>query len=125
MSATLETVANPRLVQALVHRDGSAVQAMLGEATLLVPASENRDGEPVILIHRAAAGRRLICAFTDLEALQAWDRNPPERAVALDAPAVGDLVPDGMVALNPAGPGALVVDGLALTGESGGGGATG
>jgi hypothetical protein len=117
MSAALENVANPRLVRALVHGDGVALQATLTDATLLVPASENREGEPVIQIRRAAAGRRLVCAFTDLEALQAWDRNPPNRAVALDAPAVVDLVGDGMVALNPAGPGALVVDGFALAGD--------
>jgi hypothetical protein len=120
MSATLQNVANPRLVGALVHGDGVALQTTLADATLLVPAFENREGEPVIQIRRAAAGRRLVCAFTDLEALQAWDRNPPDRAVALDAPDVADLVGDGMVALNPAGPGALVVDGFALAGDPAG-----
>jgi hypothetical protein len=38
---------------------------------VLVPALENREGEAVIHIRRGAAGRPLICAFTDLEALQA------------------------------------------------------
>lgn len=115
MSTTLATVVNPRLVEALLHGDAGQVKAMLAGATLLVPASENRDGETVIQMRRGPSGRRLVCGFTDLEALQAWDRNPPDRAVALDAPAVADLVPDGMVALNPAGPGALVLDGPALT----------
>ena len=114
MSAALETVANPSLVRALLHGDGSEVQLTLADATLLVPASENRDGDVVIQIRRGAAGRRLVCAFTDLEALQAWDREPPDTAVALDAAAVAGLVVEGMVALNPAGPGALVLDGPAL-----------
>jgi SseB protein N-terminal domain len=111
MSAVLENVANPGLVQALLHGDGSEVQNTLAGSTLLVPASENGDGETSIQIRRGAAGRRLVCAFTDLEALQAWDRSPADAAVALDAAAVAGLVTGGMVALNPAGPGALVLDG--------------
>jgi hypothetical protein len=112
VSAALENVANPGLVQALLHGDGSGVQTSLAGSTLLVPASENRDGEASIQIRRGAAGRRLVCAFTDLEALQAWDRSPADAAVALDAAAVAGLVTGGMVALNPAGPGALVLDGV-------------
>jgi hypothetical protein len=111
MSAVLENVANPGLVQALLRGDGNAVQTTLAGSTLLVPTSENRDGETSIQIRRGAAGRRLVCAFTDLEALQAWDRSPADVAVALDAAAVAGLVSGGMVALNPAGPGALVLDG--------------
>jgi len=113
MSATLESVTNPGLVRALIDEDLGEVQAGLARATLLVPATQIRDGETVIQIRRGAAGRPLVCAFTDLEALQAWDRNPPETAVALDAASIGDLVVGGMVALNPAGPGALVLDGPA------------
>jgi len=111
MSATLENVANPGLVQALLDGDGSEVATILAGSTLLVPASENHDGETSIQIRRGAAGRRLVCAFTDLEALQAWDRSPADAAVALDAAAVAGLVTGGMVALNPAGPGALVLGG--------------
>jgi hypothetical protein len=111
MSAVLENVVNPGLVQALLYGDRSEVQTTLAGSTLLVPASENRDGETSIQIRRGAAGRRLVCAFTDLEALQAWDRSPADAAVALDAASVAGLVAGGMVALNPAGPGALVLDG--------------
>jgi len=114
MSATLESVTNPGLVRALIDEALGEVQAGLARATLLVPATQIRDGETVIQIRRGAAGRPLVCAFTDVEALQAWDRNPPETAVALDAASVGDLVVDGMVVLNPAGPGALVLDGPAV-----------
>jgi type III secretion system (T3SS) SseB-like protein len=114
MSATFETVSNPALVRALLHGDGDQLQAGLAGATLLVPASENRDGEPVIQIRRGAAGRRLICAFTDLEALQAWDRNPTGAAAVLDASEVAGLLQDAMVVLNPAGPGAHVLDGDVL-----------
>jgi hypothetical protein len=84
-----------------------------------VPASENHDGEAMIQIRRGPSGRRLVCAFTDLEALQAWDRYPSDRAVALDAAVVADLVPGGIVALNPAGPGALVLDGPVLAADGG------
>jgi hypothetical protein len=114
MNAVLENVANPGLVQALLHGDGSEVQTTLARSTLLVPASEDRDGETSIQIRRGAAGRRLVCAFTDLEALQAWDRTPANAAVALHAAAVASLVTGGIVAINPAGPGALVLDGPAL-----------
>jgi hypothetical protein len=114
MSATLQTVTNPGLVQALISGAAGDVQAGLAEATLLVPAFENRDGETVIQLRRGPAGRPLICAFTDLEALQAWDRNPPDAAAALDAASVAGLVADGIVALNPAGPGGLVLDGPAV-----------
>jgi SseB protein N-terminal domain len=119
MSATLTAVANPRLVQALLQGDASRVKATLAGSTLLVPAAENRDGETVIQIRRGPSGRRLVCAFTDLEALGAWDRNPPDHAVALDASAVADLVGDGIVALNPAGPGALALDGPTLAASAG------
>ena len=114
MTAALQTVTNPGLVRALMNEDAAEVQAGLARATLLVPAAKIGDGETVIQIRRGAAGRPLVCAFTDLEALQAWDRNPPQTAVALDAASIADLVVDGMVALNPAGPGALVLDGPAV-----------
>jgi len=114
MSATLETVTNAGLVRALINAEADEVQARLAEATLLVPAARNRDGETVIHIRRGVAGRQLICAFTDLEALQAWDRNPAQTAVGLDASSVASLVADGFIALNPAGPGALVLDGPAV-----------
>lgn len=71
MSAALQTVTNAGLVEALINADASEVQAQLTGATVLVPALENREGEAVIHIRRGAAGRPLICAFTDLEALQA------------------------------------------------------
>lgn len=119
MSATLTAVTNPRLVQALLRTDASQVKGALAGSTLLVPASENHDGETVIQIRRGPSGRRLVCAFTDLEALQAWDRNPPGQGVALDAPAVADLVGDGIVALNPAGPGALAVDAMTIAASAG------
>ena len=77
MTAALQTVTNPGLVRALMNEDAGEVQAGLARATLLVPAAKIRDGETVIQIRRGAAGRSLVCAFTDLEALQAWDRNPP------------------------------------------------
>jgi hypothetical protein len=114
MSAALQTVCNPGLVRALLNGDGSEVRAGLAGATLLVPAFENRDGETVIQIRRGAAGRRLICAFTDLEALEAWDRDPPGAAAVLDVPEIAGLVPDAIVVLNPAGPGAHVLDGDVL-----------
>jgi hypothetical protein len=120
MSATLTTVASPHLVQALLHGDASRVNAAFAGSTLLVPASGNHDGEAMIQIRRGPSGRRLVCAFTDLEALQAWDRYPSDRAVALDAAAVADLVGDGIVALNPAGPGALVLDGPVLAANADG-----
>jgi hypothetical protein len=114
MSATLPQVANPRLVRALLRRDGAAVRAALSSSMLLVPARENRDGDAVVDTRRGAGGRRLVCAFTDLEALQAWDRSPSGCAVALDARAVAALVSGAIVALNPAGPGAHLINGLAL-----------
>jgi hypothetical protein len=114
MSAELAHVANPRLVQALLAHDRTGVHAALADSTLLVAASEHRDGEIVLETRRAGGGSRLVCAFTDLEALRAWDRNPPGAAVALDATAVAGLVPDATVALNPAGPGAHLLNGPGL-----------
>jgi hypothetical protein len=114
MSVQLADVANPLLVQALLDRDPAAVEHALRGATLLVPASEHREGEVVVETRRAAGAGALVCAFTDVEALAAWDRDPVGTAVALDAVTVGELVPEATVALNPAGPGAHLVDGEAL-----------
>ncbi|HEY1507437.1 MAG TPA: SseB family protein [Solirubrobacteraceae bacterium] len=111
MSVELAHVANPRLVQALLDQDRTEVDAALAGSTLLVPASEPRGGEIVLETRRAGGGSRLVCAFTDLEALQAWDRNPPGAAVALDWTAVAGLAADATVALNPAGPGAYLLNG--------------
>jgi hypothetical protein len=115
MSPELADVANPRLVQALLHQDPAAVRAALPGATLLVPATVHDDGEIVVETRRGAGGARLVCAFTDLEALKAWDREPVNAAVVLAAPAVAELVPEGTVAVNAAGPGAHLLDGLTLT----------
>ena len=114
MSDQLADVANPRLVEALLHRDPAGIEHALRGATLLVPASEHREGEVVVETRRTAGAGALVCAFTDLEALAAWDRDPTGAAVALDAATVGELVPEAMIALNPAGPGAHIVDGEAF-----------
>jgi hypothetical protein len=119
MSVELADVANPRLVQALLRRDPSAVRDALPGATLLVPALAHRDGEIVVQTRRGPRGRTLVCAFTDLEALRAWDRHPANAAVGLDCAGVAELVPDATIALNPAGPGTHLLDAEALTAWSG------
>ncbi|HEY2771971.1 MAG TPA: SseB family protein [Solirubrobacteraceae bacterium] len=119
MSVELAEVVNPRLVQALLRRDPAGLREALPSATLLVPALAHRDGEIVVQTRRGPRGRTLVCAFTDLEALRAWDRHPANAAVALDCAAVAELVPEATIALNPAGPGAHLLDAEALTAWSG------
>lgn len=114
MSVELADVANPRLVQALLRRDSAAVRDALPGATLLVPALAHRDGEIVVRTQRGPRGRTLVSAFTDLEALRAWDRHPANAAVGLAAAGVAELVPEATVALNPAGPGTHLLDAEAL-----------
>ena len=87
MSATLETVTNACLVRALINGDAARCSPRSRSDTA-GPRGENRDGETVIQIRRGVAGRRLVCAFTDLEALQAWDRNRRRRRSSLDAASV-------------------------------------
>ena len=116
MSATVPAVDNSPLVQAMLDGDLAGIQELLGGRTLLVPACETPGGEVAIEVRRGASGRKLMFAFTDFEALAAWDRNPPGNAVALDAAAVAALNPDAMIALNPAGPGAHLLDARILTG---------
>ncbi len=109
------TVCNPELVAALLAEDPVAVAAELAAATLLIPASRLGDGQAVVRSGRTGTGATLLWAFTDLDALAAWDRRPAEHAVVLDWPALcgPDPARDAVVALNAAGPGAFLVDGHA------------
>lgn len=117
MSLQLQQIANPRLVAALLAERPEAVLAQIAEATVLVPATTVNAGATAITYGRGAAGRHLLWAFTDAEALSAWDRQRPTTAVAVSASQLSDLVPyaSAAVALNPAGPGAHILGGEALT----------
>lgn len=111
MSTAVQAVTNPELVSALLAGDPAAIQSELERATLLVPASSADDGVGIILRGRSQGGRMLIWAFTDKEALLAWDRRPPDAVVALAPDALARHAGgDGsVIALNAAGPGAFLV----------------
>jgi hypothetical protein len=119
VSAPLEVheIANPELVGALLDGDPTGVSAALEDATLLAPASVTGSEQALIWSRAAAGGRRLVCGFTDLEALRAWDRQPATAAVALEARVLRELIPGATLALNPAGPGAHLLGGEAWRGE--------
>lgn len=116
MSGGLESVANPPLVAALLSGDPEAVTRALAGATLLIPASSGGGDAAVLTPARGPGGRRVLPAFTDLEALLAWDRSPAPSAVALGTERVAQLLPAGTGALllNPAGPGSCLIGGEVL-----------
>jgi hypothetical protein len=73
------------------------------DSILLVPADRAQDGTLVPRTGTGPDGRPLLWAFTDLEALTAWDHAPAEAALAV---AGSDLVASAApVLLNPAGSG--------------------
>lgn len=104
-------VSNPDLVAALMSGDVTRVGEALSAGTtrLLLPASDLGDGRAIAHAGRDGEGRRLIWAFTDSEALAAFDRRPATATLVISGL---DLVrtPE-MVALNPAGPGATMIQG--------------
>lgn len=112
MSTAVQAVTNPELVSALLAGDPARIHAELERATLLVPASSADDGVGIILRGRSQGGRMLTWAFTDREALLAWDRRPPDGVVALAPDALARHAEGGdgsVIALNAAGPGAFLV----------------
>lgn len=115
MSAELDSIANPRLTGALLSADPELVMSALPEANLLVPASVHGDGSTTLAPLRGPGNRRLLVAFTDSEALRAWDLHPADAAVTMAGGALARLVApgSGTVLLNPAGPGAHLVGGEA------------
>lgn len=119
MSAPLElsALANPALVRALLSEHPDQVSAALDGSTLLVPAVSAGAGHTALHTRIAAGGRRVLCAFTDLEALSAWDRHPAGEAAAVAATALRELAPGTALILNPAGPGAHLLSGEPLDGN--------
>lgn len=107
---------NPQLVGALLAEDQAAIAAALWTAAVLVPGAGDADGHVLLSCGRAADGRRLLHAFSDLEALTAWDRHPANTAAVLDAAALEELLPGGtgVIVINPAGPGAHLIGAEAL-----------
>lgn len=106
----LTEITNPGLVASLLDRDTAAVQARLADATLLAAASSaGASDTAVIRTGRGSAGRALVWAFTDAEALAAWDRHPADHAAVIGGAALSSL--RAIVALNAAGPGCMVLDG--------------
>ena len=106
-------VSNPALVEALLAGDPGAVARELPAATLLVGASMATPGAPAVLRSGTTGEQRpLLWAFTDPEALRAWDRHPAEFAVALSGADLlaGQEGRGPVIAINAAGPGAFVLD---------------
>jgi hypothetical protein len=127
MSVVAPEISNPELVAALLAEDPAAIRAALPSARLLVPRVDAGDGRTLINFGRDAQGRRLLWAFTDLEALRAWDRHPAGEAVAFELEPLAELVPAGagVMMLNAAGPGACGVGGEVLPALIAGTGANG
>ncbi len=109
-------VSNPELVAELLAEDPAAVRTELHVATLLVPATPLGDGQALVRSGRTGTGATLLWAFTDLEALAAWDRHPVEHAIVVEGSALAGLPPAGgaVIAVNAAGPGAFLVDAQAM-----------
>lgn len=100
-------VNNPELVTALLSGDPVRIGQTLATSMLLLPASPLADGRAIAQSGHDGAGRRLQWAFTDTEALAAFDRRPVTTAVAVSGHELG-RVPE-IIALNPAGPGATLI----------------
>lgn len=119
--AELRSRSDPGLVGALLAGDPPAVRAALAGATLLLPAAPVAEGQAIPLSGRGTTGRPLVWAFTDIEALGAWDRRRPEAVIelGLSGLAGSSEAPDTIIALNAAGPGAFLVETEALPVASG------
>lgn len=79
---------------------------------LLVAASPLPDGRALVRTGATVSRRPLVWAFTDEEALAAWDRRPAEAVIELEHTELPALSNEAnlLVALNAAGPGACLVE---------------
>ncbi len=99
------------------------VDALIREAEFLVPATRAGSDRWAIIVSHGAQRERISWAFTDAEALAAWDHHPSPEAIVLSAEALarcygGDGGSSGVVVLNAAGPaGHLVAAHQLLGGE--------
>ncbi len=109
---TATAVANPMLVRALLAGPESAVLAELASATLLVPVAPVGGGDGLVRRGRTLGGRALVWAFTDEEAVRAWDRHPAHAIAPLPSSELSGL--EAVVAVNAAGPGACLVEPASL-----------
>jgi tetratricopeptide (TPR) repeat protein len=118
MSVQAAEIVNPGLVEALLAQDPSAILFELAGVRLLLPAAPVGQDAAALRHGQSAGGRPLLWAFTDAEALAAWDRHPAESAVALAASDLGELDNGSatVLALNAAGPGAFLMGPEALSG---------
>jgi tetratricopeptide (TPR) repeat protein len=117
MTVTAPLLTNSSLVQALLAGDPDAIAASLADARLLIPACAAAEDQLMLAYGRCGDGRRLVWAFTDLEALQAWDRRPADAYSVIGAAGLTSLLPGGIgaIAINAAGPGGQVIDASVLS----------
>jgi hypothetical protein len=102
---------NTELVAALLDGDAAAIEAALGRARLLVCAEKLPGGAAVLRRGFAGGARRVLWAFTDAEAVAAWDRHPAPACAMLEAAALrrASVIAEADVVLNAAGPGTHVI----------------
>jgi hypothetical protein len=112
MTVAPPEVTNPDLVEALATGDPSRIRASLAGARFLVPAMAAGHDRWGISVTLGARRERIAWAFTDGEALAAWDRHPAQGAVVLDAEGLTSCLGEpgsAVVVLNAAGPAAYLV----------------
>lgn len=116
-------VANPELARALCTGDSERVSACLPLARLLVPAREVRTGQSLLASGAGARRERLLWAFTDVEALKAWDRQRWPAAATIDGAELAAIACGpasetlgSVVVVNAAGPAATLLPADQLAG---------
>ena len=102
--------------------------AALGGDRLLVPVvatatrtgqtaaglAGDKEAEMAVVLMRLADGRRVLLAFTGLDALQTWDRLARPVPVTLDLAAQSARAEDASLLVDVAGPHPLVIEGPVL-----------
>jgi SseB protein N-terminal domain len=102
-------VENPDLVEAMASADLEQVDALIDQAEFLVPATPAGSDRWAITVSLGAMRERISWAFTDAEALAAWDRHPSPHAIVLSAATLARCYGSsggsvGVVVVNAAGP---------------------
>jgi hypothetical protein len=111
------TTAGTGLVAALCAQDRDRVAELLPQVDLLVPARRVTSAETVLACGTGARQERIFWAFTDAEALEAWDRHPwPETATVASLELARTAGSDdveaseaAVIVINAAGPAAIIL----------------
>jgi hypothetical protein len=107
-------IENPELVEAMASADLDRVDALIGRAAFLVPATRAGVDQWAVTLSLGGMRERITWAFTDAEALAAWDRHPSPDAIVLSAEALARCYGGGgrsvdVVVVNAAGPAGYLV----------------